>query len=105
MKADTAEERRDYTIKHAHFRVQRCGGNLRIDSSLEGHEAEILIHTDCKPLHDENDGVRMSLKTHCGGIESGEAQTTLTPEQARDVAQRLTEAAERYEKGEDYYER
>jgi len=92
----------DYGIEYASLRVKRVGGDLRINSSLKRHTPSLTVHADAR---EDDSGVGLHVRTDCGGIEEGLCMTALTPEQARDVAQRLQMAAEHYENGEAYHER
>lgn len=102
----TDGERKDYRIHGSYHEVRRVGSQIHLNATDEQFvETELTMYCDPDSLEEHDpEAVHMHINADDGGFEEGSCFVTLTPDQARDVAERLQTTANRLENGERYWE-
>ena len=96
----------DRSIVHGSYRIRRTGAEIHLndnDSPFEDDTTEIAVNSTTDDIGSPP-GILVQATFKDGGYLEAYTGLTLTPEQARDVADRLQAAANAYESGSDRWE-
>lgn len=95
---NSKKETDDKTVKHGSYTIKRPGAEIRLndnDSEFEDDRTEIRVGSTTDNIGSPK-GVQMQVAFNDGGLQEAFTGVSMTPEQARGLAERLEKAADAY---------
>lgn len=105
--AKKPNDRTDRSIEHGSYSIKRCGGQMRLndnDSEFDDDKTEVAVAATNDDIGSP-EGVLLQATFKNGAYMDAYTGLTMTPTQARSIAERLQRAADAFENDEDYWER